>query len=128
MDDLVAFMHARLDEDEQIAQTGARLHDDEPADPSYAGNIADLESAGWEPAAAQRFNAYVAHVDPARAFRDVDANRRIVSLHDDVHDCVTTTGSQVFPAGERDEVACPTLRLLALPYATHPAYREDWRP
>lgn len=25
-------------------------------------------------------------------------------------------------------IPCPTLRMLALPYADHPDYRQEWRP
>ena len=57
-----------------------------------------------------------------RAMAEREAKRRIVELHhtagrsglcDECH-------SKVWP--------CPTLRLLALPYADHPDYREEWRP
>jgi hypothetical protein len=57
-----------------------------------------------------------------------DARRRIVALH-----LITTR-----PAGDDHVVElcsgcghpepCPTLRLLSLPYADHPDYREAWRP
>lgn len=35
-----------------------------------------------------------------------------------------------FPRYERLslELPCPTLRALALPYADHPDYRDEWRP
>ncbi|MEU6772536.1 DUF6221 family protein [Streptomyces sp. NPDC046759] len=43
----------------------------------------------------------------------------------------TTAGAA--PARQPAEAAgrpapCATLRLLALPFAGHPAYRESWRP
>ncbi|MET8334385.1 DUF6221 family protein [Streptosporangium canum] len=143
MSDLVAFLRARLDEDEQAAQAGAQLHEDEPADPSYAGGVADLEAAGWEPGAARRFNDYVARFDPARTLREVEAKRRILAMHgDDAGEC-STCGRNSYEenpgAHLRDEPEmidvwrpaawpCATLRLLALPYADHDDYEEDWRP
>lgn len=62
----------------------------------------------------------------AHVHADVDAKRRIIEVHSgrqltvepfDWH-CLNGCGS--WP--------CPTLRLLALPYADHPDYNESWRP
>ncbi|NAS22479.1 hypothetical protein GT755_12380 [Herbidospora sp. NEAU-GS84] len=134
----IAFLRARLDEDEREAQAGAQLHDGEPADPSYADGIADLEAAGWEPQAAQRFNRYVAHFDPARALRDIASKRKILEEHgpervregwnaerDICQTCRYDEGLDTFPYGH-----CPTVVALAEPYAEHPDYPKDseWAP
>jgi hypothetical protein len=66
--------------------------------------------------------------DPARVLREVEAKRRIVAEHP-VHEmdgfacCCETCGGE-----DEGDYPCPTLRLLALPYADHEAYREEWRP
>jgi hypothetical protein len=63
---------------------------------------------------------------------EVDAKRRIIAL------AAEATGmdmglDQEFLSRDRDETAEPylgdlILRALALPYAHHPDYREEWRP
>lgn len=65
----------------------------------------------------------------ARILAEVDAKRRIVDLHgpadhefSDVEVCSTCDRGGPLP------YPCPTLRLLALPYADHPDYDEAWRP
>lgn len=126
--DLITFLRDRLDEDEQTARIGAQLHEDEPADPSYKGGIADLEAAGWEPGAARRFSTYVARFDPARMVREAKAKRQVIEHNTRLHqmaDPATHPGQEyVLAAGASDYV----LRLLALPYADHIDYREEWRP
>jgi hypothetical protein len=52
---------------------------------------------------------------PARIHAECEAKRRIVGLHP-----CDNCGAAFDP--------CETLRLLALPYADHPDYREEWRP
>lgn len=84
---------------------------------------------------------YIVSWDPARVLAECDAKRRIVELHKSAgrlctgdpdlpeswHDYCDTCGS-----GEPYEYPtpwpCDTLKLLALPYADRPGYREDWRP
>ncbi len=55
--------------------------------------------------------------DPTRIVTECEAKRRIVQRYSvpDPHD----------EPGCRD---CDMLRLLALPHADHPDYREEWRP
>jgi hypothetical protein len=74
---------------------------------------------------------FIAENDPAYVLSDVAGRRRIVDLHDDLHCCLDAEGERVFPDDTTDPVQpipCPTLRLLALPYAAHPDYRAEWSP
>lgn len=107
MDDLVGFLKARLDEDEQAAR----------------------EQDGTMPYAHQT-GPMSARYSPERVLAEVDAKRRIldraefVAAHgpavDHVRALDMTTGAS---AALRD-----ALRLLALPYAQHPDYRQEWAP
>ncbi len=72
---------------------------------------------------------------------DVEAKRRLIDEHSttftsiwwpeaeacEVECCKTCSGDEHDP-DEAVEHPCPTLRLLALPFADHPDYREEWRP
>lgn len=106
MDDLVKFLRARLDEE----RTEAEKQPD--------GEEAMLD--GWEIIATAESNypcyEYL-RIAKRRVLADVEAKRRIVAR---VEHHASLMG--------RDEIHDDLLRLLALPYADHPDYREDWRP
>ncbi|QFU87864.1 DUF6221 family protein [Amycolatopsis sp. YIM 10] len=78
--------------------------------------------------------------DPKRALDELEAKQRIIELHAsrisiwwpdqeacEVEVCKVCSESEYSPDGDV-EAPCPTVRLLALPYAGHPDYREEWRP
>ncbi|MFI8865331.1 DUF6221 family protein [Streptomyces sp. NPDC053707] len=64
--------------------------------------------------------------DPARVLREVEAKRRLldVVLPDILSGDSAIEGEWM---GESD-MAGDLARTLALPYADHPDYRDDWRP
>jgi hypothetical protein len=64
---------------------------------------------------------------PERMARECEAKRRIVAEHPHLMFMVTDPKPA---ACDRCQVRgwCPTIRLLALPYADHPDYDEEWRP
>jgi hypothetical protein len=81
--------------------------------------------------------AFIRHMSPARVLAECEAKRRIIEEHapdkgyelDTCHRCADWEDpgwdhepppSVVYP--------CLTLRALALPYASHPDYRDEWRP
>lgn len=122
-DALIAFLTARLDEDEAEQREKLRGW--------HEPNCAVIEDVDYE------CDCGV----PARVLADVAAKRRIIELHrsggrvslgdDDQpeswRDYCDTCGS-----GEPYEYPtwwpCDTLRLLALPFADHPDCRPEWRP
>lgn len=65
---------------------------------------------------------------------DVDAKRRILDEHQNVNDgdcgtCVNGRWGYPTHGGSSPQPwPCTTLRLLALPYADRPGYRDEWRP
>lgn len=55
----------------------------------------------------------------ARLRLEAAVHRQLIELHRPVaHGCAGTDGRS----------PCPTLRLLSLPFADHPDYRQEWRP
>ena len=77
--------------------------------------------------------AHIARHDPARVLAECAAKRAIVELHrpewfrrewpvrrPDVQLCPACAEQPLWP--------CQMLRLLALPFASHPEYDEAWRP
>jgi hypothetical protein len=114
--ELSEFLLARIAEDEEVARE--RADDDFYVMPDTSAFEAVDIGPGW-----------VLAVRPARVLAECEAKRRIVETHPiypdgDQHDCPGPwPGYQDAP-----NEPCPTLRILALPYADHPDYRESWRP
>lgn len=114
--DLVAFLRARLDEDEQVAQAveAGPWHVDGGS--VYAGypteQVVDYSEAA----------EHIARHDPARVLADVEATREVLRLTKRAFDYRETFLSGFATAMEG------ALRLFAVAYAEHPDYREEWRP
>jgi hypothetical protein len=147
-DDLVAFLRARLDEDEQAARAvhvPPDWHQGPGDDPEWASDEMVLwwppefhtpyeQDKHWRGLTVNtpELAAYLARHDPARVLAEVDAKRRLLKMH--------TTRRRTFTPGKpivegvtcpicyRADGACSTLRVLALPYAQHPDYRPEWAP
>lgn len=90
------------------------------------GDLVDgFHSAGVDPLDTSK---HMAFNDPRQIIADCEADLAILELHDDLHDCVTPTSSQVFPAGDHDEIPCPALQWLAFRYRHRPGYLPEWAP
>ena len=142
MDDLIAFLRARLDEDEQTARA-VGYERIEVVDYLWESKHLLLQRDDGEAKATSELDAslatHIARHDPARVLAEVDAKRRTVELHgpatlhagggaahfETVRVCRSCEPPKQFP---ETAYPCATLRLLALPYASHPDYRDAWRP
>jgi len=71
---------------------------------------------------AQRMMDYVHRFQPDWVVDDIHAKRRIVDLAREARE---TDGAGYATA---DAYMRDVLRLLALPYAEHPDYRDEWKP
>lgn len=105
---LVEFLRARYDEEEHLAQCG------DQRSPDMGLRLDD--------------DLYWVSVTPARVLADVESKRRITAEH-------TTSEAGEFEGKSytlmwcptcRSDGECPTLRLLALPYAKHPDFLPEW--
>lgn len=162
MDDLVQFLRARLDEDEQIAQAAAdgladgtsapAWHMEEPCEGQRHWEVWGDEGAGQRLVHGKGRRAESVHIarhDPARVLAEVDAKRQIIGMHnipavvspkmaalglregespEDDRRCAGCGLDQMDDPITPDVSECPILRALALPYADHPDYRDEWRP
>lgn len=139
MSDLVVFLRARLDEDEQAAREldGGRWERGTDVGDYY--NVAVVLDARYPhgPSVAlcgveymedgETRADHIARWDPARVLGEVEAKRRIIDWY---------TGNLPVPQLGTLEVQYvqgtsqggPMLRMLALPYASHPDYRTEWKP
>jgi hypothetical protein len=127
---LVAFIRARLAEDEQAAQAAEPgpweveyNHTSDVGPGWFAVAIATVGADGDRTNPEQVDPVHIARWDPARVLRDVEDKRRIVDLHgrgEEPSDHLCRECANPYP--------CETVRLLALSDAGHPDYREEWKP
>lgn len=112
MSDLVAWLRAQLDEEERDIQQSRALS---PTDLHWS-------MPDW------------LHRD--RMLAEIEAKRRIIELHQVVafeDEDMSDQGLGCQECGWSAEYAdrggwCETIRLLALPYADRPGYKEVWKP
>ncbi|MGW0905068.1 DUF6221 family protein [Streptomyces sp. NPDC002853] len=142
-DDLAQWLGEQLDDDERITRrvTTPGIW---RVGRSHGGST--IEGGGWTVGSADELDAaHIARHDPARVLREIDAKRQIVNgyalsaqavdelavrrekLKTEGHD-LFMTDMELESAIVRRDTLSGALRLLALPYADRPGYREEWRP
>ena len=132
MNDLIAFIRARIDEDERTARRAADVYDGATTweltratamDVGERTFIAEIgaDEDGFRPSELD----HIARHDPARVLREVEAKRRILDEY---------RAAQANLKQHPDDLAgkgwllgtVRVINLLALPYADHPDYRPEW--
>jgi len=114
VDELAAWLRAQLDDDEVEAREALRRKTTQRR--MIQGRMVDVEN---QPMPEWRRSVW----PPERVLAEVEAKRRMLDLHQ------STAGQHPdFCGHDMHELPCPTVRLLALPYAGHEGYREEWRP
>ena len=110
MDDLVSFLRDRMAEDEAAIRT--------------------WESACWHLEACDDTGGYLERFDEKRMLAEVEARRRVIKLYENAL-AAQRSGSISLRNRTQDEAAVDVLgeavKALALPYADHDGYREEWR-
>lgn len=136
MNDLIEFLRARIAEDEAVAQAVEsgwrwRVVNETQSTDVYCADLADDDYADAGAFAEDLFTADAAHVarwDPARVLAECDAKRQLVELHAPISETSRFCGFCCDGYQASLPYPCPNLRLLALPYAGHADYLDDWRP
>ncbi|MET9099972.1 DUF6221 family protein [Streptomyces antibioticus] len=130
------WLGAQLDEDERIARAAGGIDWLRTERPGETVAIFDsngepvVYDEGW-PSDGQQ--AHIVAHDPVRVLREIEAKRRIMECHEP---WVAGNGDTICGRCGREHIdgrpgghfPCQTLRLLALPYAHRPGYRDEWRP
>lgn len=143
-EDLVAFLRARLDEDEQAACAAALQVAERAVAPAYAAE--HVESGGkWSvhpwlfggrveasvgPGAARveiatLANEHIARHDPARVLTEVAAKRALVDDYAEVAELDTEDAEPEFAYGRAAGLGI-AVRLIAAAYADRPGYKAEW--
>jgi hypothetical protein len=133
MDDLIAFVSARLDEDEAAAGYATQP----PWTNSAPGPFVGAEGRGIIAQTREGGDAeHIARHDPARVLREVAAKRAILAAHPHVK-VEYPSGSANFgcePCEHDSEYGmygdgwCKTARALASVWSDHAGYRQEWKP
>lgn len=99
----------------------ARVADDE----AVAHALVDAQDRRidcWTPEATD----FVERFDPSRVLAECEAKKKIIEAHVDLVKRDAEAGHTALL--EQVWWSTATLELLALPYADHPDYREEWKP
>lgn len=152
-DALVQFLRDRLDEDEAVARRACEYAeaswklDEEfgetilwwPPEPRVAEKEREhglpVTSDQWRGqtigSSGQCIAPHMARHDPARVLREVEAKRQILRVLESAEVALRNTEPGKEPhelmTGAANSLRA-AVRLLALPYADHEAYSEDWKP
>ncbi|MGW2550676.1 DUF6221 family protein [Streptomyces sp. NPDC001635] len=137
MDDLVRWLGQQLDADAVRAMGAA---DGLGASWRYDGGYVrgeregDMVATGGQDFLDPERGRFIAEHDPAWVLAEIGAKRKTIDLHEPQPEPFSST-QKACTACRRNarsewgaDWPCPTLRLLALPYADRPGYREEWRP
>lgn len=120
---IVAFLRARLDEDEQAARA--------------AGNrqwlVGDNTISLWPEREDDGFMSWPTRADarhaakwePARVLREIGAKREALDHYERIRQH-TVRSDEAYVLAEG--AVRKHIQIMALPYADHPDYRQEWRP
>lgn len=149
MDKLIEFLKARLDEREALARAanpgpwtlrrGTGTRGDDWAD-VYARPEPDADEDDYPPCVIETEGGanppnlvdaeHIAANDPAYVLADVAAKRQIVAMCEfllETREVQEAAGELSDYSLGRAHAGGGVLRRLALPFAEHPDYREEWR-
>ncbi|MDV5145918.1 DUF6221 family protein [Streptomyces sp. SBC-4] len=146
MDDLIAFLRARLDEDAAAARAAAWDEDmsarwtaasspyggdqDHPRwyvnDAYDDGVLGKVDPQGNDDEGVAR---HIARHDPARVLHTTEGLRALLQRYAEPESSPDLPDSlNRLTANVERQVLAVAFQYLALPYADHPDYRAEWRP
>ncbi|MEV3923230.1 DUF6221 family protein [Actinomadura coerulea] len=128
--DLVEFLRARLDRDEQMARACSGAPWKAAPSGTVSTDTGDPGTDGPAYVATAENGAYAEHIarhDPARVLAEASAKRQVVDDYEK-QAWILGQGHRTPELDAAQAVRETVLRLLALAYAHHPAYQEEWRP
>lgn len=122
--ELMAWLLARLDEDEQVAKAAtpgpwhsSEFYPEAASIEAPSRNVANESSTGD---ITMQDGAHIARWDPARVLAEVEAKRGIIGEYEDM--------LRAGASREALDAMETAIEYLALPYQDRPEYRDEWRP
>jgi hypothetical protein len=137
VDDLLAFLRARLDEDEAAARAAPpgpwRIKYGTPHAPLHPGyrpgallDARDMELVSDKYGEVGPQHEHFARHDPSRVLRDVEAKRRILDTYEEARELAREDSSLGAEMLSRSEGLWYVVHDLASVSSDHPDYREEW--
>ena len=135
VDELVAFLEERLDDDEYRAKAARSeswtVEQDPAATPGQVPVESRVVTGADDESGIARVNGrdralHIARHDPARVLHEIEAKRGILEAVTRVEPDASQ-GTAVRP-NDANAATVAVLEMLALPYADHGDYRTEWRP
>jgi hypothetical protein len=123
--DLVAFVRARLDEEEQRADAAGG--DSWRTPPDLPGEVHDRTGAIAFSVQTQGFDQHIARQDPARTRRRIATHRVVLDEYAQVAALDTDTPARDFASGRAVGLGF-AVRQMAADHPNHPEYRAIWLP
>jgi hypothetical protein len=129
------FLLARIAEDERLATATTGQGSGDPPDAEPPDAMPPHAGPPDTATPARHAGEHVSPFEPSRVRADCASRRRIVLACRESRPDTGLLGARArglgdFPLSPHDQhqLAALTLALLALPYAGHRDYREEWRP
>lgn len=131
--DLIAFLNARLDEDEAAAESATY---ERPVWRSDMNGVHQQDGLKIAEPHSWYLAEHIALHDPARALREVEAKRKILTMARVYREMTeellrgnpSPTDPDMIAAASHGATIGLTLVALAEVYSGHPDYRTEWRP
>ncbi|MFD5031970.1 DUF6221 family protein [Streptomyces sp. NPDC058220] len=122
---LVAFVRARLDEEEQIAKAAGG--DTWRCPPELPGEVHDRTGGISYSVKTEGYDQHIARQDPAHTLRRIETSRVLLDEYAEVAPMDTDRPAHDFPAGRAVGLGF-VVRQLAAEHAGHPDYQVKWLP
>jgi len=117
LDELVAFLKARMDEDEAAAKAARRVQTE-----WYVACDDDTVTI-------DSLREHIGRLSPARVLREVEAGRNILARYEDclvrMEDPAYSGTAEYVQIREYEDFVLPNLAAI---WNDHPGYDEDWAP
>jgi hypothetical protein len=130
--DLVTFVRARLDEDEQVALSTGPETIWRP-DSAWATDLLNplpsqrRDHPGYMPMITTEDLEHIARHDPARVLREVQAARALVRRYEEIASLVLPYYPEERDQGYAEGLEA-ALRATAMAWSDHPDYQAKWAP
>ncbi|MFJ4919470.1 DUF6221 family protein [Streptomyces sp. NPDC088725] len=123
--DLLAFVSARLDEEQQIAERAGAGSWRCP--PDLPGEVHEAIGAVAFSPRNQGFDHHIAYQNPAQTLRRIETARILLSEYAEVAALDTDRPTHDFPSGRAVGLGF-VVRQMAAEHAGHPGFKAAWLP
>ncbi|GGJ74658.1 hypothetical protein GCM10011583_02620 [Streptomyces camponoticapitis] len=122
---MLAFVRARLDEEEQVARAAGG--ESWRCPPEAPGEVHDRSGGISFSVRTQGYDRHIALQDPARTLRRIETSRVLLGEYAEIAHLDVDRPQHDFPSGRAVGMGF-VVRQMAAEYAGHPEYQAKWLP